>query len=273
LNLADPKHLRAFLSKHELSARKGLGQHFLCSSTVVGAIAAEVQGCGGVLEIGPGPGVLTSALSEVAGELIALEVDDRMIAALADSAPKADVRKLDALEADLPTILRELPEPRAVVSNLPYYITGPLITRIAEAKDFYQRTVLMMQREVGERILAPAGGSDRGSLSVYLQTQFEIRRVCKVPPGAFLPPPKVDSVVLALVPKPREDWHTPEFFKLIRSSFAQPRKTLVNNLISAGHAREDALAAVERSGFDERVRPQQLTEEQWVALSRSLFDG
>jgi 16S rRNA (adenine1518-N6/adenine1519-N6)-dimethyltransferase len=274
LNLYDPGTLKTFLGRHGLFASKGLGQHFLVSKSVVDKIVGALSGCDGALEIGPGPGVLTGPISAQVQRMIALEIDERMIGALTESAPAAEVRQIDALKVNLADILEELPEPRCVVSNLPYYITGPLLTKIAEARAHYAKAVLMMQKEVGERVLAEAKASARGSLSVFLQSQFQIRRVAVAPGGAFMPPPKVDSVVLEFVPKDTglTADEEPAFFKLVRSGFTQPRKTLTNNLMGMGVTRETALASLEAAGLGEKARPQELTLDEWVRLSRSLAE-
>lgn len=266
MNLSDPTELRAFLARHGIKATKGLGQHFLCSGKVVEAIRLRFEGFHGLLEIGPGPGVLTSELSESVERFIALEVDRRMVAALAESAPKAEVRLADALRSDLASILAELPQPRGIVSNLPYYITGPLVTVIAEASPFWGKAVLMMQREVAARILAPPGDSDRGSLSVYLQAQFAIEKVIDVPPGAFVPPPKVSSTVLEM--RPLGNVYDPEFFRFVRAGFKQPRKTLSNNLQAFGLDREEVGSRIEAAGLDERIRPHALTLDEWRKVAR-----
>ena len=269
MNLADPSELKQLLSRHGLWASKGLGQHFLVSTRVVDAIAAALQECKGILEIGPGPGVLTSVLSVHSEKMIAIELDSRMQSVLAESAPLAEILVADAMVTDLAGILSRLPEPRGVVSNLPYYITGPLITRIAEQRKLFSKAVLMMQKEVAERVLAAPKSSARGSLSVYLQMQFEIKMVSRVPAGAFLPPPKVDSAVLELVPKslPVAEEESGLLFRLIRTSFAQPRKTLENNLIAAWNIdREEASHWIERTGLKEKVRPQELSNDEWVQL-------
>jgi len=219
----------------------------------------------GLLEIGPGPGVLTGPLSESVEHFIALEVDARMAGALSESAPRAEVRVADALKADLTSLLAALPSPRGIVSNLPYFITGPLVTKIAEAWRSWDRAVLMMQREVAARILAEPGNSDRGSLSVYLQSQFSISKVCEVPSSAFLPPPKIDSAVLEFTPLGVTI--EPEFFAFVRAGFKQPRKTLANNLRAFGLAPDEILARLDGAGLDERVRPHMLTLEQWGTLS------
>jgi 16S rRNA (adenine1518-N6/adenine1519-N6)-dimethyltransferase len=268
LNLSDPKTLRAFLDRHGLIARKSLGQHFLCSASAVNAILARLGGFRGALEIGPGPGVLTGPLSEALETVIALEVDTQMISALAESAPGADVRRQDALKSDLVAILEELPAPRAIVSNLPYYITAPLITAITESLPHFEKAVLMMQKEVGERILAPAGDRRRGSLSVYLQTQYQMKKVANVPAGAFLPPPKVDSVILELTPF-FATHATPEFFAFVRLGFTQPRKTLVNNLTS-GEGRAKTEEALSKVGLSSTIRPHEVSLYEWGKLFDEL---
>ncbi len=270
MNLYELKALKAFLAKHDIVAAKGLGQHFLCSGPVVLSIVASLSEMKGVLEIGPGPGVLTSPLSEKAEKVIALEVDDRMISALKDSAPRADVRKVDALEVNLAEILDELPEPRGIVSNLPYYITGPLLAKVEEAKDHVSIAVLMMQKEVALRIAASPGNRDRGAMSVALQAQFEIRTLIQVPGGAFLPPPKVDSTVLSLTPK-HETPVEKSLLRMIKLAFAQPRKTLANNLANGLHIpRDRVLDALLDLKLGESVRPQELNLDEWKALAAAL---
>lgn len=272
MNLSEPGALKAFLAKHGLSANKGLGQHFLCSGPVVLKSVDAIGDAQGVLEIGPGPGLLTGPLAERAERVIALEIDERMPAALAESAPAAEIRRVDALKVDLSEILAELPSPRAVVSNLPYYITGPLLTQIAAARRSFDVAVLMMQKEVAMRVLAKERESERGSLSVFLQSQFSIRKVTDAPAGAFMPPPKVDSTVLAFTPveAPVPADEESAYFKLVRIGFTQPRKTLTNNLGSAYGGKERVLAALLQIGLTDKARPQELTLDQWAALSRAL---
>jgi len=273
VNLADSAILKQFIAQHQLSARKSLGQHFLCSTRVVSRIVEAASPSKGILEIGPGPGILTGPLSEACEKLIALEVDERMPPALQESAPLADVRILDALQADLAEVLRELPQPRAVVSNLPYYITGALLQKIAEARAELDRAVLMMQSEVADRIMAPPGDSDRGSLSVYLQAQFRMSRVVNAPAGSFMPPPKVDSVVLLLEPiqLPVSSNLEKPFFKIVRHAFDQPRKTLSNNLRKAGYLPERVAEGLK--SLPEGVRPHMLTMAQWAELAAILSDN
>lgn len=264
MNVADPQALKALLKRHGISASKGLGQHFLCSGKVVEAISLRLEADRGLLEIGPGPGVLTSILSERCDRMIALEIDSRMLPVLAESSPRAEIRLADALKIDLAEIVDELPQPRGIVSNLPYYITGPLLTRIAEAPG-WDLAVLMMQREVADRIAAGPGNSARGSLSVYLQARFDIVKVIDVPPEAFLPPPKVDSTVLEF--RPNGSTYPESFFAFVRAGFKQPRKTLLNNLIVAGVSREEAARRLIAGGLDVRIRPHALTLGQWQQIA------
>jgi 16S rRNA (adenine1518-N6/adenine1519-N6)-dimethyltransferase len=240
----------------------------VCSQPAVAAIEERLAHCKGILEIGPGPGVLTAPLSAHAEKMIALELDERMILALKESAPSAEVRKADALQTNLLSVLHELPEPRGLVSNLPYYITGPLLTRIAGARAGYSVAVLMMQKEVAERVLAAPKTSARGSLSVFLQLQFKIDKVIAVPAGSFVPPPKVDSTVLAFEPLPNPD--DPWLFRVVRVGFTQPRKTLANNLTGLQISRDHALLAIEALGLLPTARPQELTLEEWQALAGRL---
>jgi len=267
VDLSDPKTLRAFLAEHGISARKGLGQHFLCSPPAVAAVLSRLDGINGVLEIGPGPGVLTAPIASRVQHVIALEIDPLMIDALRLSAPRAEVIREDALKADLASILKTLPQPRAAVSNLPYYITAPLVTKIAEARELYQKAVLMMQKEVASRFLAKAGDRERGSISVYLQALFTISKVQDVPAAAFIPPPKVDSTILELAPN--DTLLEPGLFEMVRKGFDQPRKTLANNLAGFHDlGRQQVQERLQKIGLPLTVRPHQLELEKWSELYR-----
>ncbi len=240
-----------------------MGQHFLISTRVIGRILSASSSFSGVLEVGPGPAVLTLPLS-LEAKVIAFELDEGMAAFAQTQAPTADIQRIDALQADWEGALMALPEPRGIVSNLPYQITGPLLGRCADSAHLISGCVLMMQREVGHKILALPGDSNRGYLSVWLQGVFDITHVCDAPPGCFLPPPKVSSVVLRFVPKPARPHN--DLLKMIKQGFVQPRKTLSNNLRSMGATQE----MIESCGLSASVRPHQLTMEQWQNLHQKL---
>lgn len=228
------------------------------------------------LEIGPGPGILTSALAARIPTVNAIEVDQDMLAALAESTPTARVIHANAMDFDWGEVLMTLPKERALVSNLPYYITGPLLTRAALAKGHFEHAVFMMQKEVADRILAKPADSNRGSLSVFLQLQFSIEKVIDVPPGSFLPPPKVSSTVLKFTPLIGQDGisMTAPLARLIRMAFRMPRKTLANNLIAAQFGtRETVEAALASTQLDHRIRPQFLQNRHWPDLCQALDLG
>lgn len=220
-----------------------------------------------MLEIGPGVGALTHSLSRAA-QVTAVELDERMAAVLSEVAPEAKIVQGDVLKVDLLPLIRELPEPRCIVSNMPYNITGPLLAKVSDCRAIIEKAVLMMQKEVGDRVIAPAGAPERGALSVSMQLQFSVRKVCDAPAGAFMPPPKVDSIVLEFVPRFDVD-RTERVLEVVRAGFTQPRKTLTNNLSSAA-SRERLHQVMGDLRLDSRVRPHQLTNDQWVALAKEL---
>jgi len=269
LPIFDRKGLRRHLERYGIHAEKGLGQHFLASENAIRKIAEAVGSVESILEIGPGPGVITQTLCHLA-PVTAIELDISVTNALKGVAPNVHLIQGDALKIDLRAVLGGMPAPRALVSNIPYYITGPLLACFADVRDQYAVSVLMMQREVADRILAKAGDSDRGSLSVAIQLQFEMTRVVNVPGADFLPPPKVDSTVLKFIPRER----FPDEVGLVRTmhiGFAQRRKTLVNNLVAGFRiGRSDAEDLLESVGIDSVARAQELTEDQWKQLHQRL---
>ena len=268
------KGLRLHLNQFGVHADKSLGQHFLADEDVVHQIVKAALFAGpsltrSVLEIGPGPGILTRPLSSAA-EVCAVEIDSKVLRALASSARTANVICGDALQLDLRPILDQMQGPIALVSNIPYYITGPLLERFAGVRDFYQIAVLMIQKEVADRILAPARHADRGALSASLQLQFQIQRVVNVPGDAFIPPPKVSSTVIAMFPRARQP-DEDDLLKLIHRGFAQRRKTLLNNLLVGQQEKRDELEAMlYQLGISEGARAQDLEEAEWILLHKTL---
>lgn len=282
-NLADPRYIRALCEKYNFRLKKSLGQNFLHDRSVLEAIveAAAPEG-GGVLEIGPGFGVLTEALSETAEKVVAIEIDEQLLPVLSETLapyPNASVVHGDVLKLNLPALLEEKfgDMPVSVAANLPYYITTPILLALLTQKLPLRRIVVMMQKEVADRIMAKEGGKDYGALTVAVQYRCEVSRVCRVPASSFIPPPKVDSEVLCLslrdvppaVPKDEE-----YFFALVRAVFAQRRKTLVNGLANAGRfgSKEKIAAAVAQMELSPTVRGETLSISQLVTLSDMLFE-
>ena len=270
VNLTDAGELTGFLRKHGLKADKSLGQHFLCAPDIVHAIVRAAGTYSGCLEVGPGLGVLTTFLAKKAEAMSAVEFDSRMVKPLADSAPSCKVIVGDALRVDLATILEELPEPRVLVSNMPYYITGPLLARFSDVRHLCGAMVLMMQKEVGEKIVAEPKNRDRGALSVNIQSMFKVEFVVKAGGECFMPPPKVDSVVLKLTP--RDDVFPDGFAKIVKAGHMQPRKTLLNNLGSTFRKeRAEVYEVMKGEKLLETVRGFELTEAPWVSLTESIM--
>ncbi|MCH9684276.1 MAG: 16S rRNA (adenine(1518)-N(6)/adenine(1519)-N(6))-dimethyltransferase RsmA [Deltaproteobacteria bacterium] len=262
------------LRRHGLSARKQWGQHFLRDPSVHRAIvgAAGLTAEDRVVEIGAGLGTLTSGLLETGAEVWAIERDRdlcEVLRAELGTHPRFVLHEADAVRFDYTTAFGE--RPPAIVGNLPYHLTGPLLFRLLE---FHANTgpwVVMIQKEVADRLCAPPGSKTYGGITVGLSRLREIEGVVRVPPGAFLPPPRVDSAVIRLSPRsaPRgEVSDSVGFLALVRTAFQRRRKTLLNAL-SALAPREQARAWCETAGVDSTLRPERLGPEQFAALQRA----
>jgi 16S rRNA (adenine1518-N6/adenine1519-N6)-dimethyltransferase len=238
--------------------RKRFGQHFLHDPAVVRriveAIAPDADDF--VIEIGPGEGVLTRPLAARAGRLEAIEIDRDLAAALA--AERIKVHVADALEFDF----GQLPQGMRVVGNLPYNISTPLLFHLARFADRLRDLHVMLQREVVERMVAPPSTPAYGRLSVMLQARFSMQKLFRVAAGAFRPPPKVESAVVRLVPLAEPlDRGAERFADVVRRAFSARRKTLRNAL---GLEAE----ALEALGIDPRLRPENLSPQDYVRIAR-----
>ncbi|HEX2951848.1 MAG TPA: 16S rRNA (adenine(1518)-N(6)/adenine(1519)-N(6))-dimethyltransferase RsmA [Armatimonadota bacterium] len=236
LDLTAPGTLVPLLQQHGFHTSKGLGQHFLISRKVLEAIVngCELESGLPVLEIGPGVGTVTRELAERGATVSAVELDTRALAVLQDTVgefPAVTLIHGDILAIDLPSVLDD--QQWTVVGNLPYYITTPVISKILELGHRVQRAVFMIQREVADRLASEPGSKVYGALSVYAQVYATIERIVRVPPGAFLPPPSVESAVVRLNIRPEPlvpDEIRELFFSVVRAAFGQRRKTLGNAL-------------------------------------------
>jgi 16S rRNA (adenine1518-N6/adenine1519-N6)-dimethyltransferase len=265
-------------------AKKRLGQNFL----VDGGVAEQIVRALGpradetVVEIGPGQGALTGRLVEAAGRVVAVEFDRELAPLLrARFGGRENFRlvEADALEVDF--CAEVSPAPRArVVANLPYNISTAILQRLIRQRRCLSEFVLMLQREVVERITAAPGTGERGYLSVLVEAFCEAEKLFDVPPGAFRPVPKVTSTVVRLRVRPTpsvEEAGEDFFLSLVSAGFAQRRKTIQNNLRAAPdrlRARVDAAGGGERllaaAGIEARRRPETLTLDEWVALARLI---
>lgn len=254
--------------------KKCFGQNFLRDRHVVEQIltAADLQPDDRVLEIGPGLGVLTDRMLPLVREVVAIEVDRDLAAALRErSAANLTVHEGDALSLPWESLLPD--PPYKLVANLPYNISSQILFRILDHRHCLGRLVLMFQKEVGDRLAATPGTKDYGILSVFCQLWFDIRRVTLVPPGAFYPPPKVTSIVLSFEPlvRPRVEIADEEFFRrVVKAAFAQRRKTLRNSLLGSGFGAATIDPALTSAGIDPGRRGETLTLADFARLADAM---
>ncbi len=263
--------LREVIAKHDLMAKKSLGQHFLCDLNLTRLIAEQAGDLKNhtVFEIGPGPGGLTRALlGTEAKQVIAIEKDTRCIAALADVVKASEGRlqliEGDALETDLTTLA---PAPRSVVANLPYNIGTELLIHWLHQMVEFESLTLMFQAEVVDRIVAPPNSKTYGRLSVIAQFCCDAARVLDIPAAAFTPPPKVDSSVVRLTPRKNRpmDIDIKVLEKVTAAAFGQRRKMLRSSLKPLGGE-----ALLNRVGIDPTLRAENLSVQDFENLVRAI---
>ena len=267
------------IRESNLRYKQSLGQNFLYDEALLASLAAEagVTKDEDVLEIGPGCGSLTKHLCENANRVLAVELDERLIPllhAFLDEKKNLTVVQGDVMALNLQEVTAELKKPFAVVANIPYYITTPLIKLLLGGDLPVSRLALMVQQEVADKILAQPGEDAWGPLSILCQFLCEPRLAVKVPAEMFTPPPKVDSafVVLPVREKPAVEVKDRDlFFRVANAAFALRRKTMVNNLCaSLRMERAEALRVMAEAGLDEKVRGEKLTLEELAALANVI---
>jgi len=279
-DLATPAGTRAVLRRFGIRPLRRFGQHFLVSSRALDAIvsAASLSEADSVVEVGAGLGTLTQPLARLAGRVTAVELDRRLLPALAlgvSEHPNVRIVSGDVLEM-VPGALFDgtADAVRKLVANLPYNIAAPVLLRFLDPGLRVSRLVVTVQREVAERIVALPGTAAYGRLSVAVQFRARTRVVLRIPPGAFLPPPDVESAVVEIVPRdapaaivPDED----EFFRIVAAGFGQRRKTLLNALAHGlGLPVPVVAAACAACGVDPRARAETLALDAFGALTRVL---
>lgn len=283
MELTNYNAIRELLESHGFHFSKSMGQNFLTAAWVPEQLA---QGAGadrqtGVLEIGPGIGCLTEQLALSAGRVVAVELDSALVPVLEETVGGLDNVEIifgDVLKMDVPRLLEErLPGLRHVVcANLPYNITGPVLSQLLECRCFDNVTV-MIQREVAKRICAPAGTAEYSAFSIFVNWYAEPELLFDVPPDCFVPRPKVWSSVIRLNKRhspPAEVRDEKVFFRAVRASFNQRRKTLINGLSSGFPtiSREELTRVLASCGLDERVRGETLDIEGFAAVADRLAE-
>ncbi len=281
MEFISPAIIKRIAQNYGFVFKKGLGQNFLTSQEILEEIAdaAEIDGRG-VLEIGPGFGVLTNELAKRAGKVLALEIDDRLIPILEDTLSEYDNVKVinrDVMKADIKELIDTEfnGEEISVAANLPYYITTPIITTLIEADLPIDNLVVMVQKEVAERIQAKPGSKDYGALSVLCQYHTEPEYIRTVGANLFVPPPKVDSAVIKMKFRKEKAVAVKEekmFFKTVKAAFSQRRKTLLNCLASNFPYGKECLTEIMNSvDIDPRRRGETLSLEEFAKLSDALL--
>ena len=281
--LGNPQNTIAVLQKYNFNFQKKFGQNFLIDTHVLDKIiaAANITKDDLVLEVGPGIGTMTQYLCEHARQVVAVEIDKNLIPILEDTLSEYDNVKVinaDILKVDINKIAKEENggRPIKVVANLPYYITTPIIMGLFESHVPIENITVMVQKEVADRMQVGPGTKDYGALSLAVQYYAEPYIVANVPPNCFMPRPKVGSAVIRLTSHeqvPVEVQDEAFMFRLIRASFNQRRKTLVNGLNNSPEVnvpKEAILEALEKMGMSPTVRGETFSLEQFAELSNLL---
>lgn len=281
--LGNPQNTIEILKKYDFSFQKKYGQNFLIDTHVLDKIirAAEITADDFVLEIGPGIGTMTQYLAEAAGEVAVVEIDDKLIPILEETLKEYENVTIihgDILKVDIEALTREKNQgrPVKVVANLPYYITTPIIMGLLEGGVPVDSITVMVQKEVADRMKVGPGTKDYGALSLAVQYYARPEIVANVPPNCFIPRPKVGSAVIRLTrhQTPPVQVRDEEFlFRVIRASFNQRRKTLVNSLNNSPElqlTKEQITLALEQMELPAAVRGETLTLAQFARLAELL---
>lgn len=285
-DIATPLRTRSILEKYGFSFKKSLGQNFLIDTNILKKIVefAEMTEETGAIEIGPGIGALTEQLARASKKVVAFEIDQRLLPILNDTlSPYSNVSIIhqDVLKANVKEVMEEEFADTSdimVVANLPYYVTTPIIMKLLEERLPIRGIVVMLQKEVADRISAKPGSKDYGSLSIAIQYYTVAETVMIVPKTVFVPQPNVDSAVIRLTVRETPAVAVKDeafFFQVTKASFAQRRKTLLNNLTSqlpnGKERKEEILKALEVSGIEPSRRGETLSLEEFGRLSDELY--
>jgi 16S rRNA (adenine1518-N6/adenine1519-N6)-dimethyltransferase len=286
-DIATPIRTKAILEKYGFSFKKSLGQNFLIDTNILNRIVdhAELSDHTGAIEIGPGIGALTEQLAKRSQKVVAFEIDQRLLPILKETLspyPNVTIIHNDILKADVKTVIEQEfsgIDDVMVVANLPYYVTTPIIMKLLEDQLPIRGIVCMLQKEVADRISAKPGTKEYGSLSIAIQYYTEAETVMIVPKTVFVPQPNVDSAVIRLTKRVTPIVQVRDetfFFQITRASFAQRRKTLLNNLLShlpnGKEKKEIILSILETVQIDPTRRGETLSIEEFAKLSDALLD-
>ena len=285
MRIADYSVTKAVLERHGFTFKKSFGQNFLTDTNILQKIVdtAEIDDQVNVIEIGPGIGALTEFLAERAAEVMAFEIDHRLVPILADTLRDFDnvtVVNEDILKVDLAQHIQNFKNPDLpikVVANLPYYITTPILMHLIESGIPFSEFVVMMQKEVADRISAQPNTKAYGSLSIAVQYYMTAKVAFIVPRTVFVPAPNVDSAILKMVRRPEPAVAVEDesfFFKISKASFTHRRKTLWNNLTGyfgkTEEVKDKLTKALDQAGLSPSLRGEALSLEEFASLADAL---
>ncbi len=274
-DLTNPSVIRHLCDEFGFAFKKGFGQNFLTDSSVLLSIAKAAES-EGILEIGPGFGTLTAVLGNTAKKVVSLEIDKTLEPVLKATLVGFDNVKVvfsDVMKTDLKKLLEDEFSGLtvSVAANLPYYLTSPIIMKLLEEKLPFENIVVMVQKEVAERIVAKPGTKDYGALTLAVSYYAEAEIIAYVPKESFVPSPKVDSAVvkLKLLKNPPIEATEKDYFRIVKASFAQRRKTMINALSNSNFygGKEDIKDVLEKAGYDSNLRGETLSMQEFSNLA------
>ncbi len=277
------KDINRLLDKYNITLTKSLGQNFLIDNNIKRKIidSSKITKSDNVIEIGPGVGVLSLEIAKKAKKLVTVEIDNRLIPALEEVLGEYDnteIINVDALDLDIENLTKEKFNEQSykVIANLPYYVTSPIIMKFIESDSNLDTLILMMQKEVANRIIAKPYTKEYGILSIAVQIYCDVERVCDVPKTVFLPMPKVQSTVLKFI---KNDKHSKNiidkklFFRVVKAAFGNRRKTILNSLSSNLNISKDILVEKLSSvDINDSRRAETLDIHEYIKLSNALSD-
>lgn len=279
--LSSHKATKEVVQKHNFKFSKSLGQNFLIDTNVIDRIleGARVQEGDYVIEVGPGIGTLTKEMGRTAEKVVAIEIDKTLIPILEETLadfPNIEVINQDILKVDVQELVKEKLNggPVKLIANLPYYITTPIVMKFLEEDIPVTDIVVMVQKEVADRMNAQPNSKDYGALSVAVQYYCDTEIVAKAPRHMFMPQPNVDSTVIGLHVREERKYNVDNediFFKTVKASFGQRRKTLLNSLGGLGFLSKDQIKiALQEANIDEKRRGETLSIEEFASLSNAV---
>jgi len=288
IDIANPARTQAIMNSYGLRVKKSLGQNFLTDQNVLHNIVftADISQNDNVIEIGPGIGALTEYLARAAHQVLAFEIDDRLLPILDEALADYEIVEIinqDILKTDLPAMIADHLDdghPLKLVANLPYYITTPILMSVLAGTVKFENIVVMMQKEVADRLAAEPGTKAYGALTIAVQYRMAAELAMIVPRTVFVPSPNVDSAIVkltALPPRTHVPFDEAAFFKVVKAGFAHRRKNLWNNLQSLFGKEPETKNAIQMgldaAGIDPRIRAERLSVDEFITLTDALHES